>query len=236
MAFNGYNVVSEELANVFAQSDVLGGGYDYWHPPEWNSESHTPEMHFPPPIPSNYAGPMTKIKKRWVEKGWEGTTQLDSAAKLHDIRYYNIGKLKNKGKISDNQVKQAVIKADDELVKVASNPEALMLKDLTKPKVVANKLINKAQSAVVAPIISAKSLLTSANVLSPTLFTKISEAKDGVDNEEKDFISEERPEMVKNLPADYLGLHLGGKKPKKPPQKQKVINRLAKLEKRFTKI
>jgi len=196
----------------FLQSKGKSKGGSMWVPPRINRQTGQIELHL---VGSNFTGPRTDIKRRWIDEKQTGTTQVDEGARHHDIQYYNTGLAKAKGKINDNQMKKAIITSDNRLANIASNPTPLKIRDAIHPLTVANKLLNMAQSQIVKPIIKGKAILTSHGIASPALFTKVDNPDD------KKFMNEDKPEFEDNLPPNYL--NSGGKK----------INRVRRLQERF---
>jgi len=185
MAFRIVNA----LANIQGQS----GGADSWSMrnyllPGYNSTNHTYEKHLPL---CSYAGPGTDIGKRWIQKNLHGTTQVDEAARHHDIAYYNLGLLKAQGKITDAMLNKGIWNADNRLVKHAN--------------IVSKNPVNAFQSLAVKAAVRAKQGLQSVGVFSKDLFTKASDPSAKP-------MSEDEPKFVDELPADYMQ---GGRKKKK---------------------
>lgn len=95
---------------------LLTGGFsirDYVPP---RSGPYGRELHAPL---ANFEGPRTDIKRR-LKEGVKPTTHTDSASRLHDIAYFNIGQQLKKGTITKPIAYQKVRAADNALMKSAA--------------------------------------------------------------------------------------------------------------------
>jgi len=185
--------MSIKIVNQLSRAQGQFGGADSWSMrnyvlPGYNSSNRTFEKHLPF---ASYAGPGTDINKRWIQKGLHGTTQVDEAARHHDIAYYNLGLRKAQGKITDAMLNKGIWNADNRLVKHAN--------------VVSKNPVNAFQSLAVKAAVRAKQGLQSVGVFSKDLFTKASDPSAKP-------MSEDEPKFVDDLPADYMQ---GGRKKKK---------------------
>jgi hypothetical protein len=152
--------------------------------PGYNKNIRSFEMHLPL---ANYAGPNTDIQKRWIEKQLHGTTQVDEAARHHDIQYYNLGLLKAQHKITDAMLNRGIYNADNQLARRAS--------------LASKNPVNAFQSLAVKAAVRAKQGLQSVGIFSKDMFTRAS-------NPNAKLMSEDEPKFVDELPS-------GGRKKKK---------------------
>lgn len=145
-----------------AQGNLLGGADEWsmrnYRLPGYNPVDRTWEKHLPF---ASYAGPGTDIQKRWLNKKLHGTTQVDEAARHHDIQYYNLGLLKAQQKITDGMLARGIYQSDNQLAKAA------------QAGLRSRNPINALQSAAVLTGIKAKQGLQSAGLMNRAAFTTV---------------------------------------------------------------
>jgi hypothetical protein len=173
---------------------LLRGGEDpysikNWVPPGYNYEANTFEKHVPL---NNYTGPGTWIQRRWAEKGQYGTNPVDNAARRHDVQYSNLGLLKARNRITQQELEKGIENADNRLLKVAGN------------NLYGVNPLTVASAAAAYSGIKLKRGLQDMSIIDKSAFTST--------NANKKFIDEDIPRYLDDLPSDYLQ---GGKKKKK---------------------
>lgn len=167
---------SQKVLEMRGGATVFG-----WQHPRWNPDARMIEAH---PLFSNYMGPFSDVKRRWVDEKLRGTNAVDEASRIHDINYSNLSVLKAQNRISQQQLERGIRNSDNKLTNVA------------KSKLLSVRPFEGASAAIAYAGIKAKLGLQDLNVLSKTAFVS---AKSN-----RPYMSETKPETVNTIPADYL--------------------------------
>lgn len=175
-------------------------------PPGYNPEINAYEKHVPG---ANYEGPGTWVANRWVKRGLRGTTATDEAARRHDIEYSNLGALKARNLITQQQLEKGIQNSDARLLRTA------------KSNLIGLNPLSAMHAQIAYAGIYAKKGLQNMNWISKSAFTQVSP--------KTPYIDEDKPSFTSELPRDYL--QGGSKKRKKYVLKGKKYDRLKDLRK-----
>ena len=168
------------------QYKLSGAGYV---PPGYNQQDQVYEKHVPF---ANYEGPGTWVANRWVKRGLRGTTATDEAARKHDIEYSNLGALKARNLITQQQLEKGIQISDARLLRTAKS-NLLNINPLAA-----------AHAQIAFAGIYAKKGLQNLNWLNKSAFTSVAP--------QTPYIEEDTPRFLSELPRDYLQ---GGKSKKR---------------------
>lgn len=185
MSLNQYSIKLAQMRGGDRNVSIFN-----YMPNRINQESGQLELQLPF---GNYIGPLTDVRRRWLDEKRRGTTITDDAARIHDIQYSNLGTLKAQNRINQQQLEQGVRQSDKQLVSAA------------KRNLISLRPFNGFHAAAAYTGIKGKMMLQDINAMSKSAFT--------TSNQNRPFMNENRPEAIILPPAGYLGT--GGKKPKK---------------------